>query len=84
MLKSPSLVIRQAAESGGQDLPGMSERGQQKQYNNATAEFPNWGSTKSMHLLPRWEILTQVPADVNVEVDGVVAVVHQVAAAHFD
>lgn len=28
--------------------------------------------------------LTEVSADVDVEVDGVVAVVHQVAAAHFD
>lgn len=36
-----------------------------------------------MHVLIR-KTLTEVSADVDVEVDGVVAVVHQVAAAHFD
>lgn len=49
----------------------------------ATAEFPNLESTKSIHVF-QWKILTQIPADVNVEVNGVVAVVHQVAATHFD
>lgn len=37
----------------------------------------------SMHVLIR-KTLTEVSADVDVEVDGVVAIVHQVAAAHFD
>lgn len=36
-----------------------------------------------IHVLT-WKTLTQVSADVDVEVDGVVTVVHQVAAAHFD
>lgn len=41
-------------------------------------------SQRSPSTFGNCKILTQVSADVDVEVDGVVAVVHQVAAAHFD